>query len=114
MKRAWRLPMSDIKAPQLKFLETALYAIVMNIGLRWLPVAAAVGPSAFPIWILALIVFYIPLGSASAELTTRFPGEGGIYTWVRDTHGPLMGFLCGWFYWFALMPFFAGILYFLV
>jgi glutamate:GABA antiporter len=101
-------------APRLKFLDTALYAIVMNIGLRWLPVAAAVGPAAFPMWILALVTFYVPLACASAELTTRFSGEGGIYSWVRETYGPLAGFLCGWFYWFALMPFFAGILYFLV
>jgi amino acid transporter len=27
--------------------------------------------------------------------------------------GPLSGFLCGWFYWISLMPFFAGILVFL-
>src|SRR3984885_4818548 len=101
-------------APRLKFLDTALYAIVMNIGLRWLPVAAAVGPAAFPMWVLALVTFYVPLACASAELTTRSTDEGGIYSWVRDAHGPLVGFLCGWFYWFALMPFFAGILYFLV
>ncbi|MGD0144072.1 MAG: APC family permease, partial [Rhizomicrobium sp.] len=33
--------------------------------------------------------------------------------WARDTYGPLPGFICGWFYWIALMPYFAGILYFL-
>ncbi|HXL98547.1 MAG TPA: APC family permease [Rhizomicrobium sp.] len=99
--------------PQLKFLDTALYAIVMNAGLRWLPVAAAVGPAAFSLWILALVTFFVPLAAATAELTARFPSEGGIYAWVRDSYGPLPGFLCGWFYWFALMPYFAGIMYFL-
>lgn len=99
--------------PQLKFLDTALYAIVMNAGLRWLAVAAAVGPAAFSLWILALVTFFVPLAAATAELTARFPSEGGIYAWVRDSYGPLPGFLCGWFYWFALMPYFAGIMYFL-
>jgi amino acid transporter len=99
--------------PQLKFLDTTLYTIVMNTGLRWLPVAAAVGPAALPLWVLALVVFFIPLATATAELSGRHEGEGGIYLWVRDTYGPLAGFLCGWFYWFALMPFFAGIVYFL-
>ena len=106
--------MPDVAAPRLKFLDTALFAIVMNIGLRWLPIAAAVGPASFPMWALALLTFYVPLACASAELTMQFPGEGGIYGWSRDTLGPLAGFLCGWFYWFALMPYFAGILYFLV
>jgi amino acid transporter len=99
--------------PKLKFLDTTLYTIVMNTGLRWLPVAAAVGPAALPLWLVALVVFFIPLATATAELTGRFEGEGGIYSWVRETYGPLAGFLCGFFYWFGLMPYFAGILYFL-
>jgi amino acid transporter len=33
--------------------------------------------------------------------------------WARDGIGPLAGFICGWLYWIALMPYFAGILYFL-
>ena len=101
------------KAGQLKFLDATLYTIVMNTGLRWLPIAAAVGPAAIPLWVLALVTFFIPLATATAELTAHFKGEGGIYLWTRDSYGPLPGFLCGWFYWFSLMPYFAGILYFL-
>jgi amino acid transporter len=101
-------------APKLGVFETVLFAIVANIGLRWLPVAAAVGPASFPIWILALITFFAPLAIACMALTDAFPGEGGLYVWTRDTYGPLAGFLCGWFYWFANFPFLAGILYFLV
>ncbi|MGD0192556.1 MAG: APC family permease [Rhizomicrobium sp.] len=99
--------------PQLSLLDAALYTIVMNIGLRWLPVAAAVGPAALPLWVLALVTFFVPLAAATGALTARFKGEGGIYLWTRDSFGPLAGFLCGWFYWFALMPYFAGIVYFL-
>ena len=105
--------MSDAM-PRLGVLETVLFAIVANIGLRWLPVAAAVGPASFPIWILALVTFFGPLAIACMALTDAFPGEGGLYVWTRDTYGPLAGFLCGWFYWFANFPFLAGILYFLV
>jgi amino acid transporter len=99
--------------PQLKFLDAALYAVIMNTGLRWLPVAAAVGPASFSLWSLALVTFFVPLAAATAQLTERFAAEGGIYAWVRETYGPMAGFLCGWFYWFSLMPYFAGILYFL-
>jgi amino acid transporter len=100
-------------APKLKLLDTALYSLATGIGMRWIAVAAAVGPSSLPLWILALFVFFIPLSVATAELTARFDGEGGIYAWTRDTLGPLAGFLCGWFYWIGLMPYFASIVYFL-
>lgn len=99
--------------PKLKFLDTALYTLAIGTGMRWIAVAAAVGPASLPLWVLALATFFIPLSVATAELTARFEGEGGIYAWTRDTLGPLAGFLCGWFYWISLMPYFAGILYFL-
>jgi len=94
-------------------LDTALYSLATGIGMRWIAVAAAVGPSSLPLWGLALVTFFIPLSVATAELTARFEGEGGIYAWARDTLGPLAGFLCGWFYWIGLMPYFASIVYFL-
>jgi amino acid transporter len=99
--------------PKLKFVDTALYTLAVGTGIRWIAVAAAVGPSSLPLWVLALFVFFIPLSVATAELTSRFEGEGGIYLWVRETLGPFAGFLCGWFYWISLMPYFGTILYFL-
>jgi amino acid transporter len=99
--------------PKLKFLDTALYMLAVGLGIRWIAVAAAVGPSSLLLWLLALGVFFIPLAVAVAELTGRYEAEGGIYAWARDGIGPLAGFICGWLYWIALMPYFAGILYFL-
>src|SRR5579862_1624442 len=106
--------MTDAPATQkLGFLDTAAYMIAVGIGIRWIAVAAAVGPASLPMWLLALIVFFVPLSVAVAELTSRYDAEGGIYAWARDGIGPLAGFICGWFYWTSLMPFFASILYFL-
>jgi amino acid transporter len=104
---------SGAALPKLKFLDATLYAVAMNIGLRWIAVAAADGTAAFPLWLVALFAFYVPLVAATAALTARFDAEGGIYAWARDSFGALPGFICGWFYWIALMPYFAGILYFL-
>jgi amino acid transporter len=101
-----------LTAPKLKLLDTALYSLATGIGMRWIAVAAAVGPSSLTLWMLALLVFFIPLSVATLTLTERFADEGGIYAWVRDTLGPLPGFLCAWFYWIGLMPYFASILYF--
>lgn len=99
--------------PKLKFVDSALYMLATGLGIRWIAVAAAVGPASLLLWLLALVVFFIPLAVATAELTSRYDGEGGIYLWARDGIGPLAGFVCGWLYWIALMPYFAGILYFL-
>ena len=98
---------------RLRFVDAALYALVIGTGMRWIAVAAAVGPSSLLLWAIALLTFYIPLAAATAELTGRFKGEGGIYAWARDGLSPMAGFLCGWFYWISLMPFFAGALVFL-
>ncbi len=102
------------EVPQkLRLIDATLYGLALITGMRWIAVAAAVGPSSLPIWLLALFVFYVPLSVATVELSARHPGEGGLYVWVRDTMGPPMGFLVGWFYWIAQIPYFAGILYFL-
>ena len=100
-------------AKRLRFVDAALYALVIGTGMRWIAVAAAVGPSSLLLWAVALLTFYLPLAAATAELTGRFEGEGGIYAWARDGLSPMAGFLCGWFYWISLMPFFAGALVFL-
>ncbi len=104
---------SPASPPKLKFLDTALYMLAVGLGIRWIAVAAAVGPASLLLWLLAMFVFFIPLAVATAELTSRYEAEGGIYAWARDGIGPLAGFVCGWLYWIALMPYFAGILYFL-
>ena len=54
-----------------------------------------------------------PLVVATAELTTRFAGDAGIYGWTREALGPFWGFLCAWLYWTCNLPFFSGMLYFI-
>ena len=50
---------------KLKFLDTALYTVAVGTGIRWIAVAAAVGPSSLPLWLLALVTFFIPLAIAT-------------------------------------------------
>jgi len=98
----------------LRFWDLALYAVAMNLAIRWIAPAAAAGPASMPLWGLAMFGFMGPLVIASAELTGRFPGEGGIYAWTGQTLGPFIGFLCGWLYWTCNLPFFSGLIYFIV
>ncbi|MEO8926054.1 MAG: APC family permease [Caulobacteraceae bacterium] len=98
----------------LRFTDLALYAVATSFSIRWIATAAAAGPASLPLWLLAVAGFMAPLVIATAELTCRFPGEGGIYDWTRETLGPFAGFLCGWLYWTCNLPFFSGLLYFIV
>ena len=95
-------------------LGITLYAAAMNFSIRWLATGAATGPVALPIWIAAAILFLIPLLTATLELSARFPEEGAIYAWTRETQGPFAGFLCGWLYWACNLPYFASLLFFIV
>ena len=87
---------------------TLLFTLAMNVGLPWIAVAAVAGPSSLLLWVLALVLFFVPLTVASVEMTSRFEGEGGVYTWVRGTFGEFAGFMCGWIYWTSNFSFFAA------
>ncbi len=105
--------MSERRRP-LGFWDLALYAVAMGFGIRWLPYAAAAGPASLVMWLAAVVGFMIPLVIATAELVGRFPGEGGLYGWTRETLGPFAGFITGWLYWTCNLPFFSGLLYFIL
>ena len=96
----------------LGFGDLFFYAVSMALATRWLSTAASAGPSSLWIWLLAVAVFSGPLIVATAELTTRFDGEGGVYDWTARAFGPFWGFVCGWIYWSCNLPFFAGQLVF--
>jgi amino acid transporter len=79
--------------------DLVLFNIVAVLSLRWTATAAAAGPSSLSIWVLAALFFFIPQGLAVSYLSSRFPQEGGIYFWTKQTFGEGHGFLCGWCYW---------------
>ena len=101
-------------ARSLRFFDLVFYTLAMTLAIRWIPVAAAAGPGSLILWGLALAGFMTPLCLGTAELTTRFEGEGGLYAWTRRTFGPFWGYLCGWLYWACNLPFFSGLLFFIV
>ena len=69
------------------------------VGLRWIPIAAAYGASSILLWVMAAVLFLIPLGLVAAELGTTWPDQGGLYVWVREAYGERAGFMTSWFYW---------------
>ncbi len=87
--------------------------IVAIVGLRWLLTAARTGYSSLLLWVLALLVFFIPQGYANYVLARKYPQEGGIYVWAREVFGTKHGFIAGWCYWVNNLIYYPALLMFL-
>ncbi|MBZ5559515.1 MAG: APC family permease [Acidobacteriia bacterium] len=96
----------------LTFRDLFLFYIVTTFSLRWIATAAAAGPSAIAIWIVAALGLFVPLVFTVLELSSRHPEEGGFYVWTKRAFGPFAGFITGWTYWGSNLPYFPGLLYF--
>jgi amino acid transporter len=104
----------DLNRPKrvLGFRDLVLFYVVTGISLRWIATAAAAGPSSIVIWIGAWFCFYLPLALSVLELSSRYPGEGGLYVWSKQAFGEFSGFMAAWVYWTSNLPFFPAVLYF--
>ncbi len=87
--------------------------IAAILGIRWLSTAAQMGPSSLVLWLLAVVIFFIPSGLTVMELSSRDSGEGGIYLWTKAAFGEAHGFIVGWTYWVNNLFYFPGLLLFI-
>src|SRR5690349_13000942 len=91
--------------------DVVLFNISAIVGLRWLTTAASqFGLASLGLWLLAMVVFFLPSAIAVRELADIDPGAGGIYRWVRRAFGPVHGFVAGWGYWVNNLFYFPSLL----
>lgn len=82
----------------------ALYAgSVLGSGVLLIPAAAAelAGPASLLSWVL-MAVMTLPLGLTMATLAARFPGGGGVSTFVRQAFGDRAAAAAGWLFLLAV------------
>ncbi len=95
--------MSNKKA--LGTFDVVLYVISALLFLDQLTAAASVGPQSI-FWLLLIAVIYVvPYILIVTELATAYPGEGGIYDWIKRAYGPRAGAHVSWLYWINMMLF---------
>src|SRR5678816_109567 len=94
------------------FRDLVLFYLVTALSLRWIATAAAAGPSSIVIWIAGCIAYFVPLTLCVLELSSRYPEEGGMYLWSKRAFGEFAGFMTGWMYWTANLPYYPAVLYF--
>lgn len=93
------------------FWDVLLFNIASVLGPRWIAAAAHNGTSSISLWVLAALLFFVPSAVVIAELSTRFPHEGGLYVWSKEAFGDFHGFVAGWTYWVYTFFYFPGLLF---
>jgi amino acid transporter len=97
-----RMPDEPHLRRELGVRDLTLFLIALMVGPRWISVAAHGGPGTIILWILAALLFAVPLAIAVATLSAKYPGAGGLYIWARNDFGPWPGFLNFWVYWLGI------------
>ena len=90
--------------------DLVLFNVAALTSTRWISVAAHVGPGAIVLWLLAAGLFLVPCAFVVADLSERFPEEGGLYVWTREAFGEWHAFACGWFYYLNNLFWIPGVL----
>lgn len=85
---------------QLVFLT---YAVICSGAYGLEEMVSASGPGLSMLVLLVLpLVYAAPISLTCAELSARFPIEGGYYRWVRMAFGDLVGYCAGWLVWLTM------------
>lgn len=88
-----------MKNKKFKLFDAVLAAVCIILVAESAAPAASIGNSQFFWWIFLLIAFFLPYGLVSAELSSTYPGEGGMYEWIKKAFGPKWGARVAWSYW---------------
>src|SRR5689334_19154319 len=95
---------------EMGFWDVLLFNIATVLGPRWIAAAAHNGTSSISLWVLAALLFFVPMAMVINELSSRFPEEGGLYVWAKEAFGDFHGFIAGWTYWIYTVFYFPGLL----
>jgi glutamate:GABA antiporter len=88
--------MKNRRSISLFFLTMINLAAILNI--KNFPLSALYGLSSVFFFILAALIYFIPVSLVSAELASGWPHRG-IYEWVKTAFGQRLGFLAIWLQW---------------
>ncbi|SHE48898.1 amino acid/polyamine/organocation transporter, APC superfamily (TC 2.A.3) [Vibrio gazogenes DSM 21264] len=77
----------------------ALFSLCAVLVVDTLTASASIGVSSLGWWVLILAIFVLPYGLITSELSSAYPGEGGIYDWVKRAFGVNWAIRTTWFYW---------------
>lgn len=71
------------------------------IGVDTVAYAAQTGYQIITWTLLSAVLYLLPYGLITAELSAAYPKEGGLYFWVRRAFGPYIGSVVSFLYWIS-------------
>jgi amino acid transporter len=81
---------------ELKLWDLVAIQVVLIVWLGWTGFAAKQGSSQMALWLMAIVLFYLPLAAVVMKLSRALPVEGGVYQWVKVGVSPFAGYMAGW------------------
>jgi glutamate:GABA antiporter len=94
---------------ELSLFDLVMAQILLVIVLDFFGTAAKAGAAHVVFWLVAFVLFFIPLAMVVAHLNRLMPLEGGLYEWARLAFGDQIGFLVAWNLWLFVMLYVAVI-----
>jgi amino acid transporter len=92
-------PQSKALRKELGIADLALAQILIVIVPEFFGTAVKAGPAHVVLWLLAILLFFVPQALVVAHLNRLMPLEGGLYEWARLAFGDRVGFLVAWNMW---------------
>ncbi len=94
---------------ELGLFDLVMAQMLLVIVLDFFGTAAKAGSAQVVFWLIAIVLFFIPLALVVVHLNRLMPLEGGLYEWARLAFGDRIGFLVAWNLWLFVMLYVAVI-----
>jgi len=88
----------------------AMMNTAVVVGLEGLPEVGSFGLSLVFYYAIFTLIYFLPVGLVAAELGVGWPGEGGVYRWVKEALGERMAFLAIWCQWLQILIWYPTVL----
>lgn len=90
---------SRVFRKELGLRDLVLTQILFIVGLGWVGTAAKLSTAHVVLWLLAIILFYLPSAVVVIYLNRLMPLEGGLYQWAKLGFSDFVGFMVAWNLW---------------
>lgn len=91
--------------------DLVLAQVLCVVGSSWVGIAAKLGRAHVVFWVVAMLLFYLPLAAVVIYLNRLIPLEGGLYQWAKQAFGEMAGFLIAWNLWVYAVVVMGAILF---
>jgi glutamate:GABA antiporter len=81
---------------ELKLRDLVFMQVVLIFSLNWIGFAAKQGPTQLALWLIAIVLYYIPLAAVVMKLSRAIPAEGGSYQWIKEGYSPFAAYMAAW------------------